>query len=218
MKARWLQLGGGALAAVVAASVCVAVPAGAQRADSISANSGGAGGPCGACIAATEVGLRPLPPVSRQDTARPRAIVYSNGYYTRLTIHRIASYAELPLFAAEYFVGAKVLNDERANPGRRSSLRGTHGMIASGLEGLFALNTVTGVWNLVESRHDPSGRTRRWLHSLTMLAADAGFVATAGSARSARGGGTSANTHRAWAIGSMGLATASTLMMWLWKN
>jgi hypothetical protein len=51
-----------------------------------------------------------------------------------------------------------------------------------------------------------------------MLAADAGFVATAGSAGSARGGGTSANTHRALAIGSMGLATASTLMMWLWKN
>ena len=162
--------------------------------------------------------MRPVLPVTRQDTTRPRAIVYSNGYYTRLTIHRIASYAELPLFAAEYFVGTKVLNDERDNPGVRSSLRGTHGMLATGLEALFALNTVTGVWNLIEARHDPAGRTRRWLHSLTMLAADAGFVATAGSTRSARGGGTSASTHRAWAIGSMGLATASTLMMWLWKN
>ncbi|HEY8062630.1 MAG TPA: hypothetical protein VID74_07525 [Gemmatimonadales bacterium] len=206
------------MAAVAAASVSFAGRAGAQQADSTGANPGGSGGPCGACIAATEVGLHPLPAITRQDTTRPRAIAYSNGYYTRLTIHRIASYTELPLFVAEYFVGTKVLNDERDNPGVRSSLRGTHGMIASGLEGLFALNTVTGVWNLIEARHDPAGRTRRWLHSLTMLAADAGFVATAGSTRSARGGGTSANTHRAWAIGSMALATASTLMMWLWKN
>lgn len=213
----WPQLRGGVLAAVAAGSLS-AGRAGAQQAESAGANAGAAGATCGACIAATEVGLRPVPAVTRQDTTRPRAIAYSDGYYTRLTIHRIASYAELPLFAAEYFVGTKVLNDERDNPGVRSSLRGTHGMIASGLEALFAVNTVTGVWNLVEARHDPAGRTRRWLHSLTMLAADAGFVATAGSTRSARGGGTSANTHRAWAIGSMGLATASTLMMWLWKN
>lgn len=218
MKSGWLQLRGGALAAVAAASVCLAAQAGAQQADSTGASSGGSGGPCGACIAATEVGLRPLSVITRQDTGRPRAIAYSNGYYTRLTIHRIASYTELPLFVAEYFVGTKVLNDEQADPGRRSSLRGTHSALASGLEALFAINTVTGVWNLIEARHDPSGRARRWLHSLTMLAADAGFVATAGSAGSARGGGTSANTHRALAIGSMGLAAASTLMMWLWKN
>ena len=51
-----------------------------------------------------------------------------------------------------------------------------------------------------------------------MLVADGGFVATAGSTRSARGGGTSANQHRALALGSMGLATAATLMMWLWKD
>jgi hypothetical protein len=164
------------------------------------------------------VGLRPVPPATQPDTTRRRAIVYSDGYYTRLAIHRIASYTELPLFAAEYFVGTRVLNDEQANPGVRSSLRGTHSMLATGLEALFAVNTVTGVWNLIDARHDPSGRTRRWLHSLTMLAADAGFMATAGSAGSARRGGGSASTHRAWAIGSMGLATVSTLMMWLWKD
>jgi hypothetical protein len=193
----------------------LAPAAAAQRPDAVAPTSDT--NACGACITATEVGLRPVA-VSRQDTGRTRAIAYSNGYYTRLTIHRIASYTELPLFVAEYFVGTKVLNDERADPAVRSSLRGTHSAIASGLEALFAINTVTGVWNLIDARHDPSGRTRRWLHSLTMLAADAGFVATAGSAGSARGGGTSANTHRSLAIGSMGLATASTLMMWLWKN
>jgi hypothetical protein len=218
MNAGWRQIRSGVLAAATAGSVTFAGQAGAQQADTTGTNPGGAGATCGACVAATQVGLRPVPTAAPQDTTRRHAMVYSNGYYTRLTIHRIASYTELPLFVAEYFVGTKVLNDEQANPGVRSSLRGTHGMIATGLEALFAVNTVTGVWNLIEARHDPAGRTRRWIHSLTMLAADAGFAATAGSTRSARGGGTSANTHRAWALGSMGVATASTLMMWLWKN
>jgi len=43
----------------------------------------------------------------------------------------------------------------------------------------LGLNSVTGVWNLWESRHQPAGRTRRTLHGLLMLAADAGFGATA---------------------------------------
>jgi hypothetical protein len=153
-----------------------------------------------------------------QDTGRPKAIVYSDAYGTRLTIHRIASYVELPLSAAEYFVGKKVLDDEQANPAIRSSARGIHGTIASGLEALFAVNTVTGVWNLIEARHDPAGRTRRWIHSLAMLAADGGFVATAASAGSARHGGQSANQHRSLGIASMGVATAATIMMWLWKD
>ncbi|MGH7523427.1 MAG: hypothetical protein ACREK8_03890 [Gemmatimonadales bacterium] len=173
---------------------------------------------CGACIGGPIVGLRPVPVSPTADTGRSRAIEYSNAYAVRLKIHQIGSYIELPLFAAEYFVGNKVLNDERADPSRRSSLKGTHSAIASGLEILFAVNTVTGGWNLIESRHDPAGRARRWIHSITMLVADGGFVATAGSAGSARGGGNSADTHRNLAIASMGLATAATLMMWLWKD
>lgn len=199
---------GGALA--VALLCALAQSAAAQEADSLPRA-------CGACGAGPQIGLHATPFVA-QDTVRRRAIQYSDAYGVRLKIHQIASYAELPLFAAEYFVGEKVLKDEQADPARRSSLRGTHGAIASGLELLFAVNTVTGGWNLIESRHDPAGRARRWIHSLAMLAADGGFVATAGSARSARGGGTSANQHRALALGSMGLATAATLMMWLWKD
>ena len=39
------------------------------------------------------------------------------------------------------------------------------------------MNTVTGVWNLIEARHDPQyGRGHRWgSRGLLMLAADAGF-------------------------------------------
>ena len=173
---------------------------------------------CGACLAGSAIGLRSVPATPIADTGRPRAIEYSSAYAVRLKIHQIGSYIELPLFAAEYFVGEKVLSDERADPLRRSSLKGTHSAIASGLELLFAVNTVTGGWNLIESRHDPAGRTRRWIHSIAMLVADGGFVATAGSAGSARGGGDNASQHRTLAIASMGLATAATLMMWLWKD
>ena len=139
-------------------------------------------------------------------------------YNTRLTIHRIASYAEFPLFIAEYIVGTKVQNDERDNPGVTSPSKGAHTAIATGLEALFAVNTVTGLWNLIESRHEPEGRARRWIHSILMLVADGGFLATAGAGGSADGGGNNADHHRALAIGSAGVATVATLMMWLWKD
>ena len=205
------------VAALVGATT--AVPrANAQQPDSVVADSTIAMPSCSACIHGPRLGFALTASATVRDTGRRKAIEYSNGYGTRLTIHRIASYAALPLFAAEYFIGQKVLTDEQANPGVRSRLRGTHGMVATGLEALFAVNTVTGVWNLIEARHDPAGRTRRWIHSLSMLAADAGFVATAASAGSARGGGHSADQHRSLAIGSMAIAAASTIMMWLWKD
>lgn len=190
----------------------------AQAPDSTAALAAVSSPACGACIDGARAGLRPLVARTPQDTGRPRAIEYSNMYHTRLKIHQIASYAELPLFAAEYFVGKKVLDDERANPLVKSPSKGAHSAIAGGLEALFAVNTVTGVWNLIESRKDPAGRTRRWVHSIMMLAADAGFVATASAAGGARGGGTNADNHRSLAIGSMALATAATVMMWVWKD
>jgi hypothetical protein len=41
---------------------------------------------------------------------------------------------------------------------------------------LFTVNTVTGVWNLWESRHVPQGRALRFVHAGLMLASDAGFT------------------------------------------
>ncbi len=155
---------------------------------------------------------------------RPRAIEHSDAYYTRLSIHRIGSYVILPLFAAEYFVGQRLLNEE-PTPG---GLKGLHAGLAAGVVGVFGLNTVTGVWNLTEDWHDSEGRTRRILHVVSMLAADGGFAATA-LIRPHRervftpGGGiirtfnsSRATTHKDLAIASISLATASTLMMWLW--
>ncbi len=155
---------------------------------------------------------------------RPRAIEYGNGYYTRLAIHRYASYATLPLFVAEYFIGRSLYN----NPTTSSrSLRSAHTAVAEGLGGLFAVNTVTGVWNMWDSRHDPAGRVRRYLHGGLMLLADAGFVATAMMTphrRDFRGSGTgtpnpaAANLHRGLAISSMGVALGSYVMMLLWRH
>lgn len=164
------------------------------------------------------------PSVAPADTGgRPRAVEYSEGYGRRLAIHRIASYTELPLFATEYWLGEKLRRDER-NGLDASGVRTAHGAVAAGLGVLFAVNTVTGVWNLVEARHDPAGRTRRNLHALGMLLADAGFLYTASLAGDAgefgefgEGGG-GVNRHRNAAIASISVATVSTLMMWLWKD
>jgi hypothetical protein len=97
-------------------------------------------------------------------------------------------------------------------------MRGTHQGVAGAIGVLFTVNTITGVWNLWDSRSDPAGRTRRYLHAAAMLASDAGFVwagAVGGSARRSR---SDADTHRAISLTSIGVSTAGTVMMWFWKN
>lgn len=144
---------------------------------------------------------------------RHRAVEYSDWYARRLTIHRWGSYVELPLFAGEYVLGQRLINGPVT-----SSDRGLHRAAAGAIGGLFVINTVTGAWNLWDSRHDEAGRTRRWLHSGLMFVADAGFVATGAIANRARTSQADANRHRDVALGSMAVASASTLMMWLWKE
>lgn len=151
---------------------------------------------------------------------RHRAVEYSDGYYTRLKIHRLASYLTVPLFAAQYLSGRALWN----NPDSHGLAKDVHGPLAAGVAGLFAVNTVTGVWNLWESRKDPNGRTRRWVHSLLMIAADAGFVAVGATApdddfreNGGTGRSSGASTHRNLAIGSMSVALSSYLMMLIWK-
>lgn len=148
---------------------------------------------------------------------RPRAIEYSDAYYTRLQIHHIASYTELPLFAAEYVLGQRLINEERTGfPSQ--SLKTAHTTVALGLAALFTVNTVTGGWNLWESRKDPPGRTLRFIHSVAMLGADAGFAWSGASGGGAKHSLTGANQHRTIAISSMALATAGTAMMWLFHD
>lgn len=209
------------VAASLMGAAAIALKAGAQQPDSttIAPDAIVRGPACTACIQGPRAGLLLTSSGLARDTTRRKPIEYSDAYATRLAIHRIGSYVELPLFATEYVLGQKLLNEETAGPlPRGSSLKSAHSLVAAGLGALFTINTVTGVWNLIESRHDPAGATRRWLHSLTMLAADAGFFWTASVGGQARRTLTGANLHRNIAIGSISLATASTLMMWLWKD
>lgn len=152
---------------------------------------------------------------------RPRAVEYSDQYYTRLTIHRIGSYTMLPLFVAEYSLGQNLMQD--ASPPQW--MKPTHGLVASGIGVLFGVNTITGLWNLWDARDDPSGRTRRMVHSILMLASDAGFVATGMLAPEREEGFSNytdfqhrVNLHRGVAIGSFALSTIGGAMMWFWKE
>jgi hypothetical protein len=141
----------------------------------------------------------------------PQLVEYSDGYFTRLTIHQWASYLTLPLFVGQYYVGSRLIDGEDS-----SSLRNWHGILTGSIAGLFAVNTVTGVWNMWEARKDPEGRTRRTIHSVLMLLADAGFVATGALAHESEGGSFDSsdyNAHRGVAIASMATALVSYAIM-----
>ena len=97
-------------------------------------------------------------------------------------------------------------------------MRPSHAAVAGGVGTLFALNTVTGAWNLWDARHDPDGRTKRTVHSLLMLASDAGFVATGVLGARAHNRFASRTPHRNVALASMSVATAGTVMMWFWNR
>jgi len=148
--------------------------------------------------------------------AAPRRVVafeYSEGYKTRAKIHKIASFATLPLFVANYFVGQDLYN----HPGESESKKGVHAFLGASTGVLFGVNTVTGVWNLMEARKDPNHRTKRTIHGILMLAADAGFFATALTLPDSEGTYdqyvSQRQTHRTVAITSMAIATVGYVMM-----
>ena len=115
------------------------------------------------------------PALDPQAPTAPRAMAfeYSDGYRTRLKIHKYASFATLPLFVAQFAVGQKLYNGNYSD-----STRSVHGALAATTAALFAVNTVTGIWNLSEGRKDPNRRTKRMVHGILMAVASAGFVAT----------------------------------------
>jgi hypothetical protein len=155
----------------------------------------------------------PSSEVAEEAGATPQLVEYSDAYFTRLTIHKWASWLTLPLFAGQYVVGQKLINGDGSD-----RLRGIHGVLAGGIAGLFAVNTVTGGLNAIEARKDPEGKNRRTLHTVLMLLADAGFVITGATAqeRENEGGRVSTannNTHRNVALASMGTALVGVAIM-----
>jgi len=140
------------------------------------------------------------------------AFDYSDAYHLRAKIHRISSWATIPLFVTEGFLGQSLYNDPTS--GKRTA----HLVVAGAIGGLFGINTVTGVWNLVEARKDPNGRKLRLAHGLLMLGSDALFLATALAGPGHEGGddgGGSRSTHRALAFTSISVASTGYLIMLL---
>jgi hypothetical protein len=141
-----------------------------------------------------------------------QAIEHSDAYYTRLTIHRVGSYVMLPLFVGEYVLGEQLIDGDAPN-----WVQSTHVVVAGTIGALFGVNTVTGVWNLIEGRKDPGG-TRRLVHSALMLAADAGFAYTGTLAEDDGESRRENNRHRNFAVGSMAVSVVGTALMWLWQE
>jgi len=137
-------------------------------------------------------------------------VEYSHGYEVRRKIHVYASFATLPLFATEIYLGEKLYS---GNYDPSGGTRGAHQFVASSIAVLFGVNTVTGLWNLKEGWKNPEHRSLRLAHGLLMLGADAGFVATGMLAPNKEGEGGNRSAHRAVAYTSMGVATVSYLMM-----
>lgn len=144
---------------------------------------------------------------------RSRLVSYSEWYGRRVTIHKAASWAMLPLFAASYYSGNRLARDGRA--ASPQFVRRLHPYAAGGSAAVFGVNTVTGLWNLWDARRDPEGRTRRIVHASLFLLADAGFVYAGSIGRDGRENGAIRSRHRAIALSSMGVSTAGWLIMLL---
>jgi hypothetical protein len=160
-------------------------------------------------IPSRPIAFTPRPDTAARDqTARPMAVEYSHAYEVRRKIHYYASFATIPLFVTQYILGDKLFDDENGG----GSTKSAHSAAAVGIEALFGINSVTGVWNLWEARKDPNGRAKRLTHGLLMLGADVGFVAT-GLLAPEDGDRSGRSTHRNVAIGSMAVSTVSYLIM-----
>jgi hypothetical protein len=217
------------LVAAVFAMACLAVPpAVASPGDAIASPFPGCSidaaprSPWAVDFGATAPEARPAP--LRYEAAASQAapakrvipIEYSEGYKTRAKIHKVLSFATLPLFVANYVVGQDLYN----NPGDESK-KGLHVGLAATTGILFGANSVLGVWNLWEGRKDPNHKTLRMTHGILMLASGAGFLATAMLAPNTEEDGyynptdstNQRSTHRTVALTSMGVATVGYLIM-----
>lgn len=149
------------------------------------------------------------PPTPAQ---RVRAVEVSEWYGRRLTLHRRLSYTVVPLFAFQYAAGQQIWEKGAAAP---AWARRGHRIGAATIGGVFLVNTVTGAWNLWDSRHTEEGRARRYLHAASMFIADAGFTwAGAKLSEEAERSLSKRRLHRTVALSSIALSVTSGLIMY----
>ncbi len=141
---------------------------------------------------------------------RPKAIEVSDWYERRLRIHKVGAATMLPLFGLQAIAGNQIFQQGKDAP---AWARAGHRVGATGLAVAFTSNTVTGLWNLWESRRAP-GAARRNLHALFMLASDAGFTyAGARLSDQAENSADKRREHRNLAYASMASALVGTGVM-----
>ena len=165
----------------------------------------------------TSLTLRlPQPVTVDTPRVRPRAVEVSDWYGRRLTIHRTLSYTVIPIFGVQWFAGERIHKYGNQAPDWAKT---THRAGASALAGIFAVNTVTGLWNLWDSRGTSDGRTLRTIHALSMLAADAGFTyAGVKLSKDAETDFNKRREHRTIALSSMAVTVVSGLAMKLYNK
>jgi hypothetical protein len=151
--------------------------------------------------------------VSPDDTVpvrkRAKAVEMSDAYELRLQIHRYAAYSVIPLFVVQSVAGNQLYQADKSGAERPGWAKGTHSLGAAAIGGVFTLETVTGLWNLWESRDNEVGRTRRFAHSALLLASDAGFTyAGIKLASDAQRDSQARDNHRKVSYYSMGAALA----------
>jgi len=121
----------------------------------------------------------------------------------------------IPVFIGSYITGDQILKHSSDAPDWALNW---HAPLATATAVLFGVNTITGAWNLWDSRKDPAGRTKRWIHSLMFLAADAGFAYTGMVlAHDARESESKRKLHRNVALVSMGISVSSWGLMLFFK-
>ncbi len=188
----------------------VAVASGVAVRARSSAEPSVGGSPADSPVARNAMGAAPVPADSPGVHRRPRAVQYSDWYARRLALHRVMSYALLPLLAAQYYTGTQLMAKGADAP---LWVIRTHAPLATAAAVLFGANTVTGVWNLWDARQDSNGRFARTAHGLLMLAADAGFLAAGSMGHPAVQNGPIRSLHRTIALSSMGVALVSYAIM-----
>jgi hypothetical protein len=147
---------------------------------------------------------------------RRKSIEVSEWYERRLRIHRYGAYATIPLFAFQAAAGNEIYNK---GDGAAGWAKNGHRVGATALATVFSVNTVTGLWNLWDSRAVEQGRTRRTIHTLLMLASDAGFAyAGIKLSEDAEQSADARRRHRNTAYASMGVAITGAGMMLLWRD
>ena len=147
--------------------------------------------------------------LASEDTVhkRRKAVVMSDAAILRLRIHRYASYTVIPLFALQAVAGNQLLQADNGGQERPGWAKGAHSFGAAAIGTVFAVNTITGVWSLYDQRANTDGRTLRWVHSILMLASDAGFTYTGITlADEAKESSSNRDQHRNWAYASIGTA------------